>query len=70
MQPDTARLNDDDVPIGGFCKVIAGPYKGRYGVYTTVGEHWATAIVRTRDDLDENITVQYDHIRPDTPGKR
>jgi hypothetical protein len=72
MQPETMRLTDDDVPLGGFCKVISGPYKGRYGVYQTVGEESEkrTAVVRTRDDLDENITVDYEHIRPDTPGKR
>lgn len=67
-------LTDDDVPLGSFCKVTGGPYDGRYGVFVNVGDEKngrpLIAIVRTRDDYDENITVDYKHIRPDTPGKR
>jgi hypothetical protein len=67
--------SDDDVLTNSFCRVIAGPYTGRYGVF------WSTAnlgadgwpdevVVRTRDAEDENIVVKYADIRPDVAGRR
>ena len=67
--------NDDDVLTGTFCRVIAGEFQGRYGVFTNTAtitlDGWpATVIVRTRDDRDENITVNYADIRPAQAGGR
>jgi uncharacterized protein YbdZ (MbtH family) len=67
---------DDDVLTGTFCNVIAGEHQGRYGVLTgtvtvALTDGWpATVTVRTRDDRDEYITVNYADIRPAQPGGR
>jgi hypothetical protein len=66
---------DDDVLTGTFCRVIAGEHQGRYGVFTNTAtitlDGWpATVTVRTRDDRDENITVNYADIRPAQAGGR
>ncbi|HTA98665.1 MAG TPA: hypothetical protein VK730_13615 [Solirubrobacteraceae bacterium] len=66
---------DDDVLTGTFCRVIAGEHQGRYGVFTNTAtitlDGWpATVIVRTRDDRDENLTVNYADIRPAAAGGR
>ena len=67
--------SDNDVLTNTFCKVIAGPYTGRYGVYITTAslgaDGWpAEVVVRTRDAEDENIVVAYADIRPDVAGRR
>ena len=67
--------SDDDVLTNTFCKVIAGPYTGRYGVYITTASLGADGwpdqvVVRTRDAEDENIVVAYADIRPDVAGRR
>jgi hypothetical protein len=68
------HLTDDEPRLGQFVKVIDGPYRGRYGVYINLGDEQygrpTTAIVRTRDDEDMGIVVQYAHLRPDVAGKR
>lgn len=56
-------------------KVIKGPYAGRYGVFLKpgrVGETGkpVTAVVRTRDDDDDHLLVDYKDLRPDVAGKR
>lgn len=67
---------DDDVLSGCFCRVIRGEHQGRYGVLigavtVNVGDGWpAVVTVRTRDDRDEYIEVNYDDIRPAQPGGR
>jgi hypothetical protein len=67
--------DDRDVLSGNFCRVIAGEHEGRYGVLTGTAtvflDGWpATVTVRTRDDRDEYITVDYVDIRPANPGGR
>jgi hypothetical protein len=67
--------SDNDVLTNTFCKVIAGPYAGRYGVYITTASLGADGwpdqvVVRTRDAEDENIVVAYADIRPDVAGRR
>lgn len=65
---------DREAQLGHFVKVVEGPHKGRYGVYTTVGDvvdgKPATAVVYTRDADAEGLVVQYSHLRPDVAGKR
>jgi hypothetical protein len=67
---------DDDVLTGCFCKVVAGEHQGRYGVLTGtvtvgLGDGWpARVTVRTRDDRDEYVTVNYEDIRPAQAGGR
>lgn len=68
-------LTDNEPREGSFVKVIKGPHAGRYGVFLkpgTVGETGkpVTAVVRTRDDDDDHLLVEYKDIRPDSPGKR
>jgi hypothetical protein len=58
-----------------FCRVIAGPYQGRYGVLQSTAsisaDGWPDRVViRTRDAEDENIVVAYSDIRPDVAGRR
>lgn len=67
--------SDDDVLTNAFCKVIAGPYAGRYGVFWSTAslgaDGWPSeVVVRTRDAEDENIVVSYADIRPDVAGRR
>lgn len=67
--------SDDDVLTNSFCKVIAGPYAGRYGVFWSTAslgaDGWPSeVVVRTRDAEDENIVVSYADIRPDIAGRR
>jgi len=68
--------NDDDVLTGGWCTVVAGDHQGRYGVYTDTAtvftaDGWpATVTVRTRDDRNEDIVVDYADIRPAQAGGR
>lgn len=67
---------DDDVLSGNFCRVVSGEHQGRYGVFVGtstvfVNDGWpATVTVRTRDDRDELILVNYADIRPAQPGGR
>ena len=66
---------DNDVLSGRFCRVINGEHQGRYGVFvqtaTVFLDGWpATVTVRTRDDRDEYILVNYADIRPAQPGGR
>jgi hypothetical protein len=62
--------SDDDALEGGFVNVVAGPYKGRVGVFTQVLTYsdvtgYPTKIlVRTRDDEHELIGVEYASVRP------
>lgn len=58
-----------------FCKVVAGPHQGRYGVLQSTANIGADGwpdqvVVRTRDAEDENIVVAYSDIRPDVAGRR
>jgi hypothetical protein len=58
-----------------FCKVVAGPHQGRYGVFQSTANIGADGwpdqvVVRTRDAEDENIVVAYSDIRPDVAGRR
>lgn len=67
--------SDNDVLTNSFCKVIAGPYTGRYGVFWSTAslgaDGWPSeVVVRTRDAEDENIVVNYADIRPDVAGRR
>jgi hypothetical protein len=68
------RRSDDDVLTGEFCRVVGGPHTGRYGVMETIAAEengWpAVVIVKTRDDQDMRIHVDYADIRPDVAGKR
>ena len=64
-----------DVPQGTFCTVFAGPYDGRYGVFTDVATRYSdgtpeNVIVQTRDADDLRIVVAYADIKPDVAGKR
>jgi hypothetical protein len=67
---------DNDVLSGSFCRVINGEHQGRYGVFVRtatvfVNDGWpATVTVRTRDDRDEYLLVNYADIRPAQPGGR
>lgn len=70
-----APRDDNDVCTNHFCKVVAGPDVGKYGVYwstATLGaDGWPeTVVVKTCDANDENIVVNYSDIRPDVAGKR
>lgn len=75
MDDERRVLSDDEVTEGSFCKVVAGPHQGRYGVLHAVemedvNGQPLVATVRTRDDNDEYLSVRYEHIRPDAAGKR
>lgn len=66
---------DDDAILNQFVTIVEGPYAGRYAVYQqtlTSGEdgYPETVLVRTRDDRDESLVVDYSHLRPAAPGGR
>lgn len=67
--------DDNDVLTGSFCRVVSGPYEGRYAVYintATVGPdgYPVDVVVRTRDANDELLNVKYADIRPAEAGGR
>lgn len=69
------RVYADHQPrLGTFVRVVSGPHKGRYGVFHSVGEEHAgwptTAVVRTRDDEDEQLVLDYGDLRPSEAGHR
>ncbi len=71
MRPRT----DDDVLTGHFANVVAGPEEGRYVVLgatlTRADDGYpGTVLVRTRDDRDEFLVVNYADLRPASPGGR
>ncbi len=59
---------DEEAHVGFFASVIDGEHKGRYGVVQSMGPK--VAVLRTRDDNDENLLVDNHHLRPDTAGRR
>lgn len=69
------RRTDDDVLYGEFAKVIAGPYEGKtVSVQSTVetgADGYPTRmLVKTRDDRDELVVVNYKDLRPVAQGGR
>lgn len=69
------RRTDDDVLYGEFAKVIAGPYEGKtVSVQSTVetgADGYPTRmLVKTRDDRDELVVVNYKDLRPVARGGR
>jgi hypothetical protein len=63
--------------VGFFAQAVSGPYTGRYGVLQSLGDvedgddgYPKTAVLRTRDDADENLIVNYNDLRPTTAGRR
>jgi hypothetical protein len=66
---------DEGAKVGFFAKVIAGPHDGRYGVVQSIGDVHPdgsprTAVLTTRDDDNASLVVAYEHLRPDSAGKR
>ena len=66
---------DDDVLVGQFATIVDGPYADKYVVYQSTVEsgkdgYPTTVLVKTRDERDENLVVEYEHLRPATPGGR
>lgn len=66
-QPERTYADHEPRP-GFFCKVVGGLHRGRYGVLTAI--EGTKAIVRTRDDRNQDITVNYSDVRPDVAGRR
>lgn len=71
MRPRT----DDDVLTGAFARVVDGPEAGRYVVVqqtvtTNPDGYPETVQVKTRDDRDELLVVNYADLRPASPGGR
>lgn len=60
---------------GGFCRVVDGPFVGRYGVFVSTAASDAnglpiTVVFRSRDEHDEYLTVDYAHlVRADAGGR-
>lgn len=66
---------DHEAREGHFASVVEGPHSGCYGYVASIGDveengRPRTAVLKTRDDLDESLLVQYDHLRPDVAGRR
>lgn len=69
---DNARpRSDEDAVQGQFVDVVDGEHKGRRGAFLSVVEHDLegdgfpkSILVRTRDELNELLTVAYEHVRP------
>lgn len=69
------RRTDDDVLTGEWADVVGGPEAGRRVAFqrtVTVGEggYPDQVVVRSRDDRDELLTVNYSDLRPATTGGR
>lgn len=67
--------DDTDAIVGQFADVVDGPYAGRYVVYQrtlTSGDdgYPLTVLVKTRDARDEQLVVDYAHLRPAETGGR
>jgi hypothetical protein len=64
------RRSDDDALEGALVNVVAGPHKGRVGVFLQVATYDhetgfpSRILVRTRDDEHELIPVAYGDVRP------
>lgn len=73
---DVTRPRDDnDVVTGQFARVASGPYQGRYvNLVRTLDQGddgYPTAVlVRTRDDRDEDLILDYKILRPAPRGQR
>lgn len=71
--PVPATINDvreDEAPVlGHFVDVVSGPHKGRYGVFMEAGSN-GTAVVRTRDDASERLSVRVSDLCPAKAGRR
>lgn len=66
------RRSDEDALVGHFVDVVDGDHAGRRGAFERVlkyGEDgWPTqALVRSRDEFNELLTVAYKHLRPAHP---
>ncbi len=67
--------DDDDVRVGGFATITDGEFAGRYVVYQRTVTSGAdgypdTVLVKTRDDRDEPLIVDYASLRPAPAGGR
>lgn len=72
---NVTSTSDADALHGHFCRVVSGEHEGRYGVLEQTAEADAkgrpkTVVVRTRDEHDERIVVNYSDLRPAQPGGR
>ena len=65
---EPALTPDETADVGFFAKAVDGPHKGRYGVLRSLND--GVAVLATRDDEDENLLVDHEHLRPDTAGRR
>jgi hypothetical protein len=66
---------DDRPQKGCFAEVVSGPHEGRYGVY--VADDWVEGqdfpehiTIRTRDENEDHIIVNFRDARPSEPGRR
>lgn len=62
------RRTDEDAKVGGFVDVVDGEHKGRWGAFLRIVKHGADgwpeqALVRTRDEFNEDLVVPYEHLR-------
>lgn len=63
------KRSDDDAILHSFVNVVDGDHQGRMGAFERVLEYgedgWPKrALVRTRDEFNELLSVAYDHLRP------
>lgn len=71
--PVPATINDvredEAAVLGHFVDVVTGPHKGRYGVFMEAGSN-GTAVIRTRDDASERLSLKVSDLRPAKAGRR
>ena len=65
---EPALTPDEEAHVGFFARVVAGPHDGRYGVVRS--RSGGVVVLSTRDDNDENLLVDFEHLRPDRAGRR
>jgi len=68
------KRSDDDALEGGWVRVVDGEHAGRRGALLHVEERGADGyptrcIIRTRDAMNQLLSVAYEHLRPTHAGR-
>lgn len=65
---DTRGLNDP--VLGQFVRAVSGAHKGRYGVFHSLAPNGKDAVIRTRDNRTDLLSVKVADLRPAEAGLR